>query len=114
AGGAAVGGQRVAAAVRSGRLGATQVPQARRLSGARSTRRGGRLTMTPVSSDLAIGATRASCEADFGDAPIGRDATGLFNTNRDRTLANDKPAFIRSNLLDLVAILPWDVLRGLR
>ena len=50
AGGAAVGGQRAAVAVRSGGLGAAAVPEARWLPGAGSGLRGGRVTMTPVSA----------------------------------------------------------------
>ena len=41
--------------------------------------------MAPVSSDLEIVAVRASMEADSRGDHVGRDATGFFNTNRDRT-----------------------------
>src|SRR5439155_952175 len=62
AGGAALRGQCAALAVRSGGVGAVAVPEARRLPGARSGRPSGRVTMTPVSSDLEIVAVRASME----------------------------------------------------
>ena len=43
------------------------------------------MTMTQVSSDLAIVAVRASYEAGPEADAIGRDATSLFNRHRDRT-----------------------------
>src|SRR5438094_9804185 len=85
AGGAALGGERAALAVWSGGVGAAALPQARRLPGARSGRPSGRVTMTPVSSDLEIVAVRAFVEADSRGDHVGRGATLLFNRLRDRT-----------------------------
>ena len=56
--------------------------------------------MTQVSSDLAFGATRASCEADFEAAPIGRHATGLFNTIRDRTSCRTRDRYERVGITE--------------
>src|SRR5436309_15948093 len=84
AGGAALGGQRAALAVRSGGVGTAAVPQARRLPGTRSGRPSGRVTMTPVSSDLEIVAVRAAMEADSWGDYVGRGATLLFNRLRGR------------------------------
>ena len=46
-----------------------------------------RVQCAPTSSDLEIVAVRTSMEADLRGDHVGREATGLLNTNRDRTAA---------------------------